>query len=268
MKKFTLCVFAVLFMAFALSANAASIQVWANGVNVRAGPSTNDAVIGSVGISTLNAICQQQGAWVNANGYSNNWWTRINYGSGSGWVSNIFIKGDQMIAGVPTCGGAPQPQPQPQPSGSGPCNVAPNRQGIVAAAMWAVNSKLWINYSQSPSRWSGISQRACPYNRVPPVTDCSAFVTWLFWSAFGKGPDFINGQNWNAGYTGTMGNHGVPVLLANARPGDLVLYGNPPYDHVTLYVGNNKVVSFGQNGPALLVPVNYRGDYHLRSYLP
>ena len=268
MKRMTLSVIAVLLMAFALSAQAAGIRTWANGINVRSGPSTGNSVIGSVGASNLNGICQQQGGLVNAEGHSNNWWTKINFGSGSGWISNIYIVGGQQIAGVPICNGGPAPQPQPQPSGSGPCNVAPNRQAIAAAAMWAVNSKQYISYSQSPSRWSGISQRVCPYSRVPPVADCSSFVSWLYWSAFGKGNDFLNGANWSAGYTGTMGNHGTPVSLANARPGDVVLYGQAPYDHATLYVGNNKVVSFGQNGPALLIPINYRGDFHIRSYLP
>jgi len=274
MKRFTLS-FAVLFMAFALSARATNVQIWANGVNVRSGPSTSNSVIGSVGISTRTAICQQQGALVNAAGISNNWWTKINYNGGSGWVSNIYIKGSQQIAGVPHCSGGPTPQPQPRPQpqpqphgGSGPCNVAPTRQGIVAAAMWAVNSKQFIKYSQSPSRWSGITSRVCPYSKVPPITDCSAFVTWLFWSAFGNGNDFLNGQRWTAGYTGTMGSHGTPVSLANARPGDVVLYGSSPYNHATLYVGNNQVVSFGADGPAKLLPINYRGDYHVRSYLP
>ena len=159
-------------------------------------------------------------------------------------------------------------QPHAQPHSSGPCNVAPTRQGIVSAAMWAVNSKHFIHYSQSPSRWSGIHNHVCPFSKVPPTADCSSFVTWLYWSAFGKGKDFLNGQNWSAGYTGTMGNHGTAVSVAHARPGDVVLYGSAPYHHATLYVGNNHVVSFGADGPAKLLPINYRSDYHVRSYLP
>jgi len=257
------CTLAVLIMAFALTASAVNVRIWADGVNVRSGPSTGNSVIGSIGISTQNAVCQQQGSTVTAAGITNNWWTKINYGGGVGWITNIYIQGDYKIAGVPTCSGPAPPTPS-----SGPCNVSPNRQGIVAAAMWAVNSKQYISYSQSATRWSGINQRVCPYSRVPPVADCSSFATWIYWSAFGNGGDFINGQNWSAGYTGTMGNHGTPVSLANARPGDLVLYGRAPYDHVTLYVGNNQVVSYGQNGPALLIPINYRGDFVIRSYLP
>jgi len=152
---------------------------------------------------------------------------------------------------------------------AGPCSkVKPTRQGIADAAMWAYNSKKHITYSQSPSRWSGISQRVCPYSKVPPIADCSSFVSWLFWSAFGNGKDFLNGQSWKAGYTGTMGSHGKSVSLAQARPGDVVLYGNAPYSHATLYVGKNKVVSFGKNGPAQLLAINYRTPYHIRSYLP
>ena len=116
MKRLTLS-FAVLFMAFALSARAVNVQIWANGINVRSSPSTGSSVIGSVGISTQNAICQQQGEWVNAAGISNNWWTKISYGGGSGWITNIYIQGGQQIAGVPTCGGPTPPPPTP---GSGP----------------------------------------------------------------------------------------------------------------------------------------------------
>jgi cell wall-associated NlpC family hydrolase len=134
--------------------------------------------------------------------------------------------------------------------------------------MWAAKSGKYINYSQDGRRWSGITQKACPYQSVPSVTDCSAFVTWLYWSAFGNGHDFLNSQNWKAGYTGTMGSNGTPVNLAQARPGDVVLYGKTPYDHAVLYVGNNQVVSFGENGPAKLVNINYRKDYSIRSYLP
>jgi len=289
MKRLT-SVFAILLIAFAITANSTSVRVWANGVNVRASPSSHAAVVGSVSQATLSAICQQQGENVNHQGKSNNWWTKVNANGKTGYVSNLFIVGGHTISGVPSCSGStshpqprpnnnnqphPKPQPKPQPSpqprpsgGSGPCNVAPTRQGIVAAAMWAHNSGKYITYSQSPSRWSGIQKRVCPYQGVPPVTDCSAFVTWLFWSAFGNGRDFINNQGWKAGYTGTMGNNGVSVSLAQARPGDIVLYGSHPYHHATLYVGNNKVVSFGANGPAKLLPINYRGDYHIRSYLP
>jgi len=259
MKTFTL---AVIFMAFALSASAVNVQIWASGVNVRSGPTTSNSVIGSIGISTQNAICQQQGSTVTAAGITNNWWTKISFNGGVGWITNIYIKGAQQIAGVPKCS-----DPTPPTPGKGPCNVAPTREGIRAAAMWAVNSKQYITYSQSSTRWSGISQRVCPYSKVPPVADCSSFVTWLFWSAFGNGNDFVNGQNWKAGYTGTMGDHGKQVSLANARPGDIVLYGSP-YGHATLYVGNNQVVSFGKNGPAQLLPINYRSPYFVRSYLP
>jgi cell wall-associated NlpC family hydrolase len=288
MKRLT-SVIAILLIAFAITAHSTTVRVYANGVNIRASPSSHGAVIGSVSQANLNAICQQQGENVSHQGKTNNWWTKVNANGKVGFISNLFLVGGHTIAGVPTCGGSspapqprpnpsnnhnqphpqPQPKPQPRPSGgAGPCNIAPNRQGIVAAAMWAANSGKYISYSQGGSRWSGITKHVCPYQGVPPVTDCSAFVTWLFWSAFGNGNDFINGQGWRAGYTGTMGSHGTSVSLAQARPGDIVLYGSGTYDHATLYVGNNKVVSFGSNGPAKLLPINYRSGYHIRSYLP
>lgn len=39
---------------------------------------------------------------------------------------------------------------------------------------------------QSSSRWSGISTWTCPvYNRVPAYADCSSFISWVYWTAYG-----------------------------------------------------------------------------------
>ncbi|CAG8664153.1 11217_t:CDS:1, partial [Paraglomus occultum] len=145
--------------------------------------------------------------------------------------------------------------------------VTPTRDGLKEAALWTVSSQKTIQYTQnSPNRWSGINNNVCPFVNVPPYADCSSFVSWLYWSAFGFYPDYLNGENWSAGYTGTMGNHGVSVSLANAQPGDVVLYGAPPYEHAVLYVGDGHAVSYGEDGPAKLIPVNYRNDFVVRTY--
>src|SRR5438128_1151330 len=103
--------------------------------------------------------------------------------------------------------------------------VTATREGLKQAALWTVDSKKTISYTQGPLRWSGIKNYVCPKANVPPYADCSSFASWLYWSAFGFYPDYLNGQNWAGGYTGSMGNHGVRVSLSDAQPGDIVLYG-------------------------------------------
>ena len=146
-------------------------------------------------------------------------------------------------------------------------HVTSDRAGLKAAALWAAKSGKYISYTQGSSRWSGIQKHVCPHQGVPAFTDCSAFVTWLYWSAFGKGTDFLNGEKWTAGYTGTQASHGVAVSRAHAQPGDVVLYGHPTISHAAMYVGNHQVVEFGQNGPARLRSIDYRSDLNqIRSY--
>jgi hypothetical protein len=46
-----------------------------------------------------------------------------------------------------------------------------------------------------------------------------------------------NGNNYHGGFTGTLASHCKQIPIANRKPGDLILYGTPPYHHVELFVG-------------------------------
>jgi cell wall-associated NlpC family hydrolase len=97
------------------------------------------------------------------------------------------------------------------------------------------------------------------------------------WDALGgpnAGPDVVNGQQWRAGYTGTMKQNGrrlpgsVAQQLAAAMPGDLVHYGDGTGKHVTIVVGPNRVVSHGSEGGPYLVAPDYRNDItEVRRYI-
>ena len=69
--------------------------------------------------------------------------------------------------------------------------------------------------------------------------------------------------------TGTLSSRGVLVSTNQARPGDLVFYGNGwPYSHVSVYVGFGRCISHGSESGPSLVPLDYRGDRRcIRSYL-
>lgn len=152
--------------------------------------------------------------------------------------------------------------------------VTAGRDGIVTLLNNLVASGNTITYTQGSQRWSGISSWTCPVdNKVPAYADCSSFVTWVFWTAYGLGVDKINGQSWKAGYTGTMATRGVqvskstivkgkaqPASHANAQPGDIVLYGTGTHSHVAIYIGNGQVASFGSTGPVKIWPINYHTD--------
>jgi cell wall-associated NlpC family hydrolase len=145
-----------------------------------------------------------------------------------------------------------------------------DRQRLVDAAYLIYNNRASITYSQNAVlRWEGLHNGIRP-PQFPRHSDCSSAVSWDYWLVFGSGPDFLNGQNWKAGYTGTQINHGKKISVGQARPGDLVFYGSTPWNitHVAIYVGNGRVISHGSD-PVGIYPVGYRLDLQFaHSYLP
>ena len=88
----------------------------------------------------------------------------------------------------------------------------------VAKGLVALNKELTDSRGQSQyqiARWTGITQNVCP-NNIPPITDAAAIVSWLYYTAFGKGPDMLNGNKppggWGSGGTiATLGANGDVV---------------------------------------------------------
>lgn len=163
--------------------------------------------------------------------------------------------------------------------------VTASRAGLAAAARSVVGKKItYISPSTyNPARWTFNTggRWVCPA-KVPPSADCSSFVSWIYWTAFGMGPDHLNGASWKGGATGTMADRGTRVSAttynsrggvvsyastANARPGDLVFYGRYPHTHVAIYIGNDQVVNYGSNNPVSIQGVRHRSDLEqIRSY--
>jgi cell wall-associated NlpC family hydrolase len=126
------------------------------------------------------------------------------------------------------------------------------------------------HYTQDAvKRWNGITKKEYPPN-APVWSDCSSAVSWIYWTVFGGGSDFLNGQAWKAGYTGTQTQHGKSISLSNAQHGDLVFYGGTTSvpSHVAMWVGDGYVVSHGSE-QAQCLSVHYRSDINqVRCYVP
>jgi cell wall-associated NlpC family hydrolase len=156
---------------------------------------------------------------------------------------------------------------------------------VIRAAMLGVDHRASIHYTMDRPfevtaqggvrrRWDGIKEgRRSKNGQFPHFADCSSFVTWCYWDALGgpsAGRDIVNNQNWTGGYTGTLIGCGRQVREADARPGDLLLYGPSTGNtsHVTMWVAPGKVASHGgEDGPQILKP-HYRGDFlQIRRYI-
>lgn len=76
---------------------------WGSGVNVRSDARLAAPIVGTLaGPTQVTVICQKQGDTVNAEGFTNNWWSKL--ASPSGFMTNIYIDHPAaQLPGVPTC---------------------------------------------------------------------------------------------------------------------------------------------------------------------
>jgi hypothetical protein len=149
------------------------------------------------------------------------------------------------------------------------------RDLVVAAAKLARAHEAGVHYSMLASqRWDGIrNRRDARDGEFPTHADCSSFATWCLWNGLSLGfgrPDTVNGEGWNAGFTGTMLTHGMRVRAGDSiMRGDCVFYDNPR--HVTIVVsrvnGVHMVISHGTEGGPDLRRWNYRQPMQIRRYI-
>jgi peptidoglycan hydrolase-like protein with peptidoglycan-binding domain len=121
------------------------------------------------------------------------------------------------------------------------------RQEMVTNCNWGVAHNADIHYPPHD-----LNARPIPINipkyHLPFTTDCSGFVTIMAkWSG---APD-PNGLGYDGqGYTGTLLQHLPHITKQDSLPGDLVVFGPPPGDHVVVLVepgtvADPQVVSHG-----------------------
>jgi hypothetical protein len=143
------------------------------------------------------------------------------------------------------------------------------RRLAVEAAGLALFHAPQVHYSQGADRWEGIDHHLRAIRgEYPKHADCSAFVTWCLWTATRAWhlPDFVNDEDWHAGFTGTLSTHGTQVTNGHYLLADVALYGPPtgPKAHTALLAHARNGVPFvvshgGEAGPHLL-PLRYRPD--------
>lgn len=80
-----------------------NFTTWGSGVNVREDAYLDSPVVTTLpGPTPVYVECQKQGDTVNAEGYTNNWWSKLR--DQGGFMSNIYIDHPAaQLPGVPTC---------------------------------------------------------------------------------------------------------------------------------------------------------------------
>lgn len=131
------------------------------------------------------------------------------------------------------------------------------REAIVANAEWGIAHEPQIHYAELRP----IDALREP-RRLPLTTDCSGFVTLCY--AWAGAPD-PNGLGYSGqGWTGTLLAHLQPVAAAAVEPGDLVVFGPPPGNHVALVLepGEDPLLcSHGQERGPVAVALSVESSY-------
>jgi hypothetical protein len=137
-------------------------------------------------------------------------------------------------------------------------SVAGVRERIVANGRWGVEHEPQIHYRESRP----IDGLGHPH-KLPLTTDCSGFVTDCYQWAGAPDP---NGNNYNGqGYTGTMLSHCRHIPASAVQPGDLVVWGPFPGEHVALVIepgGDPLLVSHGQESGPLSIRFSVESAAH------
>ena len=146
------------------------------------------------------------------------------------------------------------------------------RDLTIQAASLALRHASEIQYTLGARRWDGIRRnRKAWRGEFPRFQDCSSFATWCLWNGldhFGI-RDVVNGQSWQAGFTGTMTSHGQRVTRNRLLRGDLLFYANAQrvINHVTIYIGGGMVISHGSEPGPRKLNMDYRPVVEIRRYI-
>jgi len=132
------------------------------------------------------------------------------------------------------------------------------RKRIVANAKWGIAHESQIHYSHLRPI-DGIHRR----RKLPLQTDCSGFSTLCYaWA----GADDPNGRGYSGqGYTGDLLHHMKAISRDAVQPGDLVVWGPSPGEHVALVLEAGRdplVCSHGQENGPIAIKFSVESEYH------
>jgi len=195
-----------------------------------------------------------------------------NTGQNAEWVKRMCMSGGKTVLCCPQGYNLQELQPDDlTPCGSaafGEATSLRDRLMFSARTLYDLHHTDGI-YTQKAARWEGVKDRMCPPD-APQRSDCSSSVSWIYWTVFGNGPDFINAASWTGGYTGTLSSHGTTVDCdaSTLNPGDLCFYGTP-IGHVNMFMGgddpNAQCIDHGR-APVRYVPMG--NPVLCKSYIP
>jgi cell wall-associated NlpC family hydrolase len=136
--------------------------------------------------------------------------------------------------------------------------------GVVTAHAKAYAYRMqYCNYGSLSS--CGLRWIWPPWPDVPRHTDCSGYVTWVYYQSGLPDP---NANGYRGGFTGTLVAHGRPVPPNGPlHVGDLVFNGPSAYNttHVSIYIGHGLTSGHGRAGISIH-PWNYRFVVAIRRY--
>jgi cell wall-associated NlpC family hydrolase len=131
------------------------------------------------------------------------------------------------------------------------------RAKIVEVARWGIANEGSIHYEQSRPV-DGMGQP----RKLPLNTDCSGFSTLCYkWAGAKIDP---NGGNFSGAYTGTMLQHCRHIARSAVQPGDLVVWGNYPGNHVALVLeagADPLLCSHGQEKGPIAIAFSVESKY-------
>ena len=180
---------------------------------------------------------------------------------------SIFNLYTEVTLSIPGTAELLAPVAEPEAQSTASSKEAEGTKSVVEAAQHALQRQ-----QNNPSTYEYSETRPMPSSllsgTLPIRIDCSAFATLCYKASGAPDP---NGLGYNGtGFTGTLEKHGQ--VTSKPQPGDLAFFfpGQGPggsFGHVTVYIGDGKVISMGVPGdPHEETVASYGSPASYRSY--
>lgn len=289
-KKLTVMVLALAMALsmFVVSANAAgtiaygAATVTASTLNIRSGPGTSNAIVGTVSKNSRVVVMER----------TSDDWYKINHQGTQGYVSTDYLKNvlkaENFNATGKVSGNGCRMRSKPNTSSSilgtynsgikmniiginnGWYKVQYNgKTGYMRSDLMDIVGATSSGNTSTSSRREEIVNFALKYEGYRYVYggeslaeggfDCSGFVYYVFKSNFG--------YSMNRTASAQYANDGVKISKSELQPGDLVFFSDNGYSvtHVGIYIGNNKFIHASNSRTGVIIS-DLTSSYYTRVY--